>query len=162
AASAAQRRRGSRDRYTTLRACARVPGAVQRATLLLIAIDVARGALQTRDRRESSAWNSPGSAAHHSALARFTLRCARDTGTMSPRVSQRAGAGVGRRMRGELAVELAEHGDAVGEAILGAGGGEDGVLRRGGAVDDEARAGERLEQRGQGRIAHPVVRPGEA
>jgi hypothetical protein len=34
------------------------------------------------------------------------------------------------------------------------------ILRRRRAVDDEARARKRLEHRGQGRVAHPVVRPG--
>ena len=39
----------------------------------------------------------------------------------SPRISHCAGAGVGRGVRGELAVELGEEGDTVGEAKLGAG-----------------------------------------
>jgi hypothetical protein len=39
----------------------------------------ASGALQTRDLREGGLRNDPGSAAHHSALARFMLRRARDT-----------------------------------------------------------------------------------
>jgi hypothetical protein len=42
---------------------------------------------------------------------------------------------------GEFAVEFAQERDAVGEAKLGAGGGERGVFRRGRAVDHEARAG---------------------
>jgi hypothetical protein len=71
------------------------------------------------------------------------LRCARHA--RSPRVSHGAGAGVGRGVRGELAVELGEQRDAVGEAKLGAGRGERGVLRRRGAVDDEAHARKRLE-----------------
>src|SRR4051812_27846755 len=62
----------------------------------------------------------------------------------SPRISQRAGAGIGGGARGELAVELREQGDTVGEAIFGAGGDERGVLRGHSAVDDEARAGKRL------------------
>src|SRR3954470_10503126 len=64
-------------------------------------------------------------------------------------------------MRGELAVELADEGDAIGEAKLGAGRCERGVLCRRGAVDDEARARQRLEYGAEGGIAHPVVRPGE-
>ena len=48
-------------------------------------------------------------------------------------------------MRGELAVELREPGEAIGEAILCAGGGERGVLCGRCAVDDEARARKRLE-----------------
>ncbi len=43
-------------------------------------------------------------------------------------------------MRGELSVKLGKQRKAVGEAKLGAGGGERGVLRRRRAVDDEARA----------------------
>jgi hypothetical protein len=78
-----------------------------------------------------------------------------------PRIAQGARAGVGGGVRGELAVELAEQRNAVGEAIFGAGGGEHGVLRRGGAVDEEARAGKGLECGGKRGIAHPVVRPGE-
>ena len=56
-------------------------------------------------------------------------------------------------MRSELAVELGEKRNAIGEAKLGAGGGERGVLRRHRAVDDEARAGKRLE-RSRGRDPH--------
>jgi hypothetical protein len=63
----------------------------------------------------------------------------------SPRISQGAGAGVGGGVRGKLAVELGEQHDAVGEAKLGAGGGEGGIFRRRGAVDDGARARKRLE-----------------
>ncbi|MGD0026942.1 MAG: hypothetical protein ABSC37_20370, partial [Xanthobacteraceae bacterium] len=37
------------------------------------------GAPLFRDRRKLSVWNDPGSAAHHFALARYVLRCARDT-----------------------------------------------------------------------------------
>ena len=65
-------------------------------------------------------------------------------------------------MRGELAVELREQGDAIGEAILCAGGGERGILRRRGPVDGEACARKRLEQGGERGIADPVVRPGHA
>src|SRR5262245_37987770 len=63
----------------------------------------------------------------------------------SPPVAERAGAGVGGGVRGKFAVELGEQRDAVGEAKLGAGGGQCRVLRRGGAVDDEARPRQRLE-----------------
>jgi hypothetical protein len=63
-----------------------------------------------------------------------------------PRVSHRAGAGVGRGVGGELAVELAEQRDPVGEAKLGTGGREGGVLRRRRAVYDKARAGKRLKR----------------
>jgi len=62
-----------------------------------------------------------------------------------PRVSHCAGAGVGRGVRGELAVEFRKQHNAVGEAELGAGGGERGILRWRRAVDDEARARKRLE-----------------
>src|SRR5262249_58351923 len=79
----------------------------------------------------------------------------------SARISHGAGAGVGGGMRGEIAVELREQGEAIGEAILCAGGGERRILRRGSAVDDEARAGKRLEDRGERGVAHPVVRPSE-
>ena len=79
---------------------------------------------------------------------------------ISPRISHRAGAGVGGGVRGELAVELGEQRNAVGEAIFRAGGGERGILRRRRAVDDEARTRKRLEHRCQGRIADRVVRPG--
>src|SRR5436190_2604232 len=79
-----------------------------------------------------------------------------------PRIPHRAGAGVGGGVRGELAVELGEQHDAIGEAKLGALRHERGILRRRGAVDDEARAGERLKQGDERRIAHPVVRPGDA
>src|SRR4029079_7909269 len=79
----------------------------------------------------------------------------------SPRVADRPGAAIGRGAGCELTVELAEERDAIGEPKLGAGGGQRGVLRGRGAVDDEARAGKRLEYGGKGRIAHPVMRPGE-
>ena len=78
-----------------------------------------------------------------------------------PPVAERPRAAVGRRVRGELAVELGEQRDPVGEAKLRAGRGERGVLCREGAVDDEARAGKRLEHRRQRGVAHPIVRPGE-
>src|SRR5262245_54988611 len=65
-------------------------------------------------------------------------------------------------MARELAVEFRKQRDAVGEAKLGAGGGERGIFRRRGAVDDEARAGKRLEQGGERGIADPVVRPRDA
>ena len=90
------------------------------------------------------------------------LRCARDTSadcltTCSgwSRCRHRS------RSDGELAVELAEQGNAVGEAKLRAGRHQCGILRRCGAVDDEARARKRLEHRREGRVADPVVRPGE-
>src|SRR5262245_34209869 len=83
-------------------------------------------------------------------------------GRCLPRISARAGAGVGRGMARELAVEFRKQRDAVGEAKLGAGGGERGIFRRRGAVDDEARAGKRLEQGGERGIADPVVRPRDA
>src|SRR5215831_11516318 len=66
-----------------------------------------------------------------------------------PRVSHRAGAGVGRGVRGEFAVELGEQRNAVGEAKLGAGGGQRGIFRRRRAVDDEARTRKGLEQGGE-------------
>ena len=62
-----------------------------------------------------------------------------------PRVANGAGAGIGRGVGGELAVELCKQRNAVGEPKLGAGGSQRGVLRRRHAVDDEARAGKRLE-----------------
>src|ERR1700720_2462280 len=74
----------------------------------------------------------------------------------SPRVTQGTGAGVGRGVRGELAVELGEQRHAAREAKLTAGRRERGVLRRRGTVDDEARARKLLEQRGEGRVPHPV------
>ncbi len=78
-----------------------------------------------------------------------------------PRPAHGAGAGISVAVAGELAVELADDGDAVGELELGAGGGERGILRRRGAVDDEARARQRLEYGSERRITHPVMRPGE-
>src|SRR5262249_58566272 len=74
-------------------------------------------------------------------------------GRCLPRISGRAG--VGRGMARELAVEFRKQRDAVGEAKLGAGGGERGIFRRRGAVDDEARGGKRLEQGGGGGSADP-------
>ena len=65
-------------------------------------------------------------------------------------------------MARELAVEFRKQRDAVGEAKLGAGGGERGIFRRRGGVDDEARAGKRLEQGGERGSADPVVRPRDA
>ena len=50
----------------------RVPDAVQRERQR-------SGAPLLRDRREGGVRNGPGSATHHCALARFVLRCARDT-----------------------------------------------------------------------------------
>ncbi len=65
-------------------------------------------------------------------------------------------------MGGELAVEFPKKRNAIRKAKLGAGGGERGIRCRRGAVDDEARAGKRLKDRREGRIAHQVMRPGEA
>jgi hypothetical protein len=61
----------------------------------------------------------------------------------------------------ELAVELGEQRDAVSEAKLPARRRQRRVLRQDRAVDDEARAGERLKQRCQRWIADPIVRPSE-
>src|ERR1700682_6105140 len=63
-----------------------------------------------------------------------------DPGADSPRVTQGAGTGAGRGVRGKLAVDLGEQRHAAREAKLAAGRRERGVLRRRGAVDDEARA----------------------
>ena len=63
-----------------------------------------------------------------------------------PLAAKGAGAGIGRGVGGELAVELCKQRNAVGEPKLGAGGSQRGVLRRRRAVDDEARAGKRLER----------------
>jgi hypothetical protein len=57
-------------------------------------------------------------------------------------------------MRGELAVELGEQRDAVGDAKLRAGGGERGILRQRRAVADEAVPGQRLEHRRERRVAY--------
>ena len=65
-------------------------------------------------------------------------------------------------MGGELAVELGEQCDTVGEAKLGTGRRKRGVLRGCCAVDDEARAWKRLEQGGKRGITDPVMRPGNA
>src|SRR5262245_7532093 len=59
-------------------------------------------------------------------------------GRCLPLISGRAGAGVGRGMARELAVEFRKQRDAVGEAKLGAGRGERGILRRRRAVDSSA------------------------
>ncbi len=77
-----------------------------------------------------------------------------------PRIPHRAGAGVGGGVRGKLAVEFCEKRNAIGEAKLGAGGGERGIFCRRCAVDDEARPRKHLERGRERRIAHPVVRPG--
>src|SRR5262249_544699 len=61
-----------------------------------------------------------------------------------PRISHGAGAGVGGGVACELAVELAQQHDAVGEAIFDAGGGERRILRRRRAVDDEGPPRKRL------------------
>ena len=78
-----------------------------------------------------------------------------------PAHTQRAGSGIGRGVAGQFAVDLAQDRDAVGEAQLRSGRDEAGIGRRRRAVDDEARAGQRLECRCDRMIAHPVVRPGE-
>jgi hypothetical protein len=57
---------------------------------------------------------------------------------------------------GKFAIELGKQRDAVGEAKLGARGGERGVFRRRRAVDDEACARKRLEYRGD-KLAALVV-----
>jgi hypothetical protein len=49
-------------------------------------------------------------------------------------------------VRGELAVEFGKQRQTVGETKPGAGEGERGIVRRGRAVDDEARAWKSLEQ----------------
>src|SRR4029453_17373777 len=150
----------------------RVPDAVQREALAkrCTADPGPPGIRCSRARLPCSVCGGPGSAAHryaslHAALrpghGPQALRSMRATRAASPRVAHGAGAGIGGGARGELAVELAEEGDAVGEAKLGAGGDERGIPRRRRAVGDEARAGKGLKQRRQCRIAHPVVRPGE-
>src|SRR5262249_17211737 len=64
-----------------------------------------------------------------------------------PRISHCARAGVGVGARCELAAELAEQRDAVGEAKLSARRSKCGVLHRKRTVDDKARSGKRLEHR---------------
>ena len=59
----------------------------------------------------------------------------------------RARAAVGVGAPRELAVELGQQRDAVGDAKLPAGRNERRVLHRERAVDDEARAGKRLKNR---------------
>jgi hypothetical protein len=63
---------------------------------------------------------------------------------------------------GKFAVELGKQRHAIGDAKLRAGGGERGIFRQRRAVDDEAVTRQRLEHRQERRIAHPVVRPGDA
>ena len=79
-----------------------------------------------------------------------------------PPIAERTRPGVRGGVRSELAVELGEERNTVGEAKLGAGRGQRGVFRQRRAVDDEARARKRLEYRRQRRIAHPIVCPGNA
>src|SRR5712692_9849789 len=79
----------------------------------------------------------------------------------SPHLPHHAGAAVDARGRRELAVEFGEEGPAVGELVHGAAGGEHAVARRHGAVDDEVRAGQRLEDRARGRAVAKIVRPGD-
>src|SRR5258708_26100902 len=66
----------------------------------------------------------------------------------SPRVAHGPGAGIGGRVGGELAVELADKRDTVGKPQLSAGGGERGILHGCRAVADEARAANVLEHGG--------------
>src|SRR5581483_3589087 len=49
-----------------------------------------------------------------------------------------------------------------GQTPFAAGGHERRIRRRGGAIDDEARARQRLEGGGQRRVAGPIMRPREA
>src|SRR5215467_1901002 len=84
------------------------------------------------------------------AFTARTWHASRGPGNPLPGVSHGAGAGVGGGVRGELAIELADQRDAVGEAIFGAGGGERGVLRRRRAVDEEARPWKRLKHGREG------------
>jgi hypothetical protein len=66
---------------------------------------------------------------------------------------------IGLRLACELAVELGKQRDAVGEPNLRTRRGQRKILRGGRAIDDEARARQRLERRREGGIAHPVHAP---
>ena len=68
-----------------------------------------------------------------------------NTVVSSPRISHDALAGVGAGDVGELALERRGRGPAVDPFHFGGGGGQRGVVRLRRAVDDEARAGQRLE-----------------
>jgi hypothetical protein len=62
----------------------------------------------------------------------------------------------------ELAIEFAEERYSAGKAKLGTGRREHGIFAGRCAIDDEARAGKRLEEGGERGIADPIVRPGDA
>jgi hypothetical protein len=57
---------------------------------------------------------------------------------------------------------LPEERYSAGEAKLGTGRREHGIFAGRCAIDDEARAGKRLEEGGERGIADPIVRPGDA
>jgi hypothetical protein len=57
---------------------------------------------------------------------------------------------------------LPEERYSAGEAKLGTGRREHGIFAGRCAIDDEARAGKRLEEGGERGIADPNVRPGDA
>src|SRR5262245_2810034 len=81
----------------------------------------------------------------------------------SPHVAHASGADVGLGAAPELAVELAHHGPAAGEAQLGARGHHCEIGGRLGAADDEAcDRGEAEEGCVRLRRVLPVVRPGGA
>src|SRR5262249_54857971 len=82
-------------------------------------------------------------------------------GRQLPGITYSAGAAVGDGAAGELAIELGADRESASEAKLGTGRGQRRILRRCRAVDDEARAGQRLEGGNERRIAPPVVGPSE-
>src|SRR5262245_33257844 len=71
---------------------------------------------------------------------------------LSPCEADLAGAGIGLSLVRELAVELGRNRPAIAERKLRPQGRERQVLRRRRAVDDEVRAGQRLEYCGERRI----------
>jgi len=79
-----------------------------------------------------------------------------------PRIAHCTLAGVGARHAGELALEACPSGPAVQPFHLELGRRQRRVACLRCAVDDERRAGQRLERRGDAAIRIEVVRPGGA
>ena len=82
--------------------------------------------------------------------------------TAVPRIAQRAGAGVGLRAGGKLAVELGEQGPARRETQFGAGRGRaPNPCGIGAPLTVKLAPGSAWNSRAQRRVADAVVRPGE-
>src|SRR6188768_2243256 len=88
-------------------------------------------------------------------LSGFSLR-------PSPRIARNALSGIGPRHVGELALEGDGGGPAVQPIHLGGRRGQRRIVRLRRAVDDEGRARQRLEYRGDAAIGVEIMRPGGA